>query len=242
MENRLKPLNLSLTAHLLPGLNLLIDEFNEKKMSMESFSNEKEEELLVPLEKYLAAGVRIGTHIKNKFMEQFIYSIRNDGLCLLDVRKIDERIRIAARFIARYNPEEVVAVSARVYGQRPVMKFAEYTGVIPIVGRFPPGTFTNPSLDSYIEAKLLIATDPKTDSQAIEEAALKGIPVVSLCDTDNVCSNVDLIIPVNNKGKKSLALVYWLLARQVLRERGVLKPDEDLPEAPEDFESKTIAI
>ncbi|RLE82241.1 MAG: 30S ribosomal protein S2 [Thermoprotei archaeon] len=206
------------------------------------WQEQAETELLVPLEKYLAAGVRIGTHIKNKFMEQFIYSVRPDGLFLLDVRKIDERIRIAAKFIAQYDPKDVVAVSARVYGQRPVSKFAEYTGVIAITGRFLPGIFTNPVLDNYIEAKLLIATDPRSDAQAIREAAIKGIPVIALCDTDNVCSYVDLVIPVNNKGKKSLALVYWLLARQVLRERGELKPDEDLPEGVEAFEAKAIMI
>jgi len=214
----------------------------EKNMENEGSVEKEEEELLVPLEKYLAAGVRIGTHIKNEFMKRFIYSVRPDGLFLLDVRKIDERIRVAAKFISQYDPKDVVAVSARIYGQKPVLKFAEYTGVIPIVGRFMPGTFTNPVLENYIEAKLLIATDPRSDSQAIREAAIKGIPVVALCDTDNVPSFVDLVIPANNKGKKSLALIYWLLARQVLRERGELRPDEELPEGPEAFEARAVMI
>ncbi len=194
--------------------------------------------LLVPLETYLAAGVRIGTHMKNKVMQRFIYGVRPDGLYILDVRKTDERIRIAAKFLARYEPSKIVAVSARQYGQQPVRMFCALTRAIPVVGRFTPGTFTNPSLPTYLEPDIVLVTDPRADSQAVDEAAEMGIPVIALCDTDNVCSNVDLIIPVNNKGRKSLALVYWLLARQVLRERGELGPDEDLPVPVEAFEAK----
>jgi len=201
-------------------------------------SEKKEEELLVPLEVYLAAGLRIGTHMKDKYMEQFIYGVRPDGLYLLDVRKTDERIRIAAKFIARYEPNKVIAVSARQYGQRPVLRFCEFVGAIPIVGRFLPGTFTNPSLKHYLEPELVIVTDPRADSQAVREAAIMGIPVIAICDTDNSCSYVDLVIPANNKGRKALALIYWLLARQVLRERGEIPPDSDLPVPPEDFEAK----
>jgi len=210
---------------------------------MSEKEEEKEQpELLIPLEVYLASGIRIGTHIKNKFMEQFIYSVRPDGLYLLDVRKINERIKVAARFIAQYEPESIVAVSARLYAKKPVQKFCEYTGAIPVVGRFMPGTFTNPSLRNYIEAELLIASDTRADCQALSEAGEVGIPVVALCDTDSVCSYVDLVIPANNKGRKSLALIYWLLARQVLRERGELPPDKDLPEGPEAFETKAVSI
>lgn len=200
----------------------------------------KEEELLIPLEMYLAAGVRIGTRMKSKPMERFIYSVRPDGLYLLDVKKTDERIRTAAKFIAQYDPHRVVAVSARQYGQRPVKKFCAIVGCIPIVGRFPPGTFTNPSLSKYIEADLLIVTDPRMDAQAVEEASRAGIPVVALCDTDSPLQFIDLVIPVNNKGRRSLALVYWLLARQVLRERGDLPPDGDLPALIDDFEARVL--
>jgi len=194
----------------------------------------------VPLELYLASGIRIGTHIKNKVMQRFIYNVRPDGLYILDVRKTDERIRIAAKFLARYEPEKVVAVSVRQYGQQPVKTFCSLTRAIPVLGRFIPGTFTNPSLSNYVEANVVLVTDPKADAQAIDEASDVGIPVVALCDTDSLCSNIDLIIPVNNKGRKSLALTYWLLARQVLRERGELEPDKDLPVPVEAFEAKIV--
>ncbi len=202
---------------------------------------EKEVELLIPLEMYLAAGVRIGTRMKNKFMERFIYSVRPDGLYLLDVRKTDERIRLAGRFIAKYDPKKVAVVSARQYGQRPVQKFCALTGCVPIVGRFPPGSFTNPALRNYVDVDLVVVTDPKVDSQAVDEAAKVGIPVVALCDTDSPVSYVDLIIPTNNKGRKALALIYWLLARQVLRERGEIPPDGDLPVPPTEFEARVLA-
>ncbi len=195
-------------------------------------------ELLIPLEQYLAAGVHIGTHICNKYMERFVYRVRPDGLYVLDVRKVDERIRIAARFISRYDPEKILAVSVRQYGGRPVEKFCSLVRCKPVTGRFIPGTLTNPRLQYYVEPDLLIITDPRADAQAISEAAEMGIPVVALADTDNKIEFIDLIIPANNKGRKSLALIYWLLARQVLRERGELAPDAELPVPVEEFEAK----
>jgi len=195
-------------------------------------------ELLVPLEKYLSAGVHIGTHICTAYMKRFVYRIRPDGLHILDIRKTDERLRIAAKFLARFEPSKIVAVSVRQYGQRPVQKFCTYVGCKAITGRILPGTFTNPSLEWYIEPDVILVTDPRADSQAIDEAARMGIPVVALADTDNRVENIDLIIPVNNKGRKSLALVYWILAREILREQGKIPPDQDLPEPPEAFEFK----
>jgi len=197
-------------------------------------------ELLVPLEVYLAAGVRIGTRMKGGYMRRFIYSVRPDGLYLLNVQDTDRRLRIAARFIARYEPARVVVVSGRQYGFRPVQKFCGLTGCQPIVGRFPPGALTNPSLEEYRETDLLIVTDPRVDAQAVDEAAAMGIPVIAFCDTDTDVENIDLVIPANNKGRKSLALLYWLLARQVLRERGELPPEGDLPVPPEEFEAKIL--
>lgn len=195
-------------------------------------------ELLIPLEQYLAAGVHIGTHICNKYMEKFVYRVRPDGLYVLDIRKVDERIRIAARFIARYEPEKILAVSVRQYGGKPVTKFCSLTRCKPVTGRFIPGTLTNPRLEYYVEPDLLVITDPRADAQAIDEAAEMGIPVVALADTDNKIEFIDLVIPANNKGRKSLALLYWLLARQVLRERGELAPDAELPVPVEEFEAK----
>ncbi len=199
-------------------------------------------ELLISLDVYLAAGVHIGTHIKTKDMKPFIYRVRPDGLYVLDVRKTDERIRIAARFIARYPPAKVAVVSARQYGFRPVEKFCSLVGAIPVVGRFIPGTFTNPKLPTYIEPELVVITDPRADKQAVIEASDMGLPTIAFCDTDNRAEYIDLIVPLNNKGRKSLALAYWLLAKQVLVERGELAPGEELPIPREEFETRVVPI
>ena len=208
-------------------------------MSLEELRS-LEGQLLIPLEMYLAAGIRIGTKVKSKFMKPFIYSARPDGLYLLDVKKTDERIRIAAKFIARYDPAKVVVVSGRQYGHRPVKKFCGLVGCKSILGRVLPGTFTNPALAHFTEADLLVVTDPRVDEQAVTEAGQMGIPVVALCDTDSPISYVDLIIPTNNRGRKALALVFWLLAREVLRARGELAPTAELPVPLSDFEARIL--
>lgn len=195
-------------------------------------------ELLIPLDKYLAAGLHIGTQQKTKDMERYIYRVRSDGLYVLDVRKTNDRITAAAKFLSKFDPDDILVVSTRQYGQAPVKKFGEVTGARTIPGRFIPGTLTNPSYAKFIEPKVILVTDPRSDSQAIIEARQIGVPVVALCDTENLLGNVDIVIPVNNKGRKAIALVYWLLARQMLRAKGILNEDQDLDIEPTDFELK----
>lgn len=177
-------------------------------------------ETLIPIDEYLAAGVHIGTQQKTSDMMKYIYRVRTDGLYVLDVQATDKRIRLAGKFLANYEPSKILVVSARQYGQRPATMFAKAVGARANVGRFIPNTLTNPSFAGYIEPDVLLVTDPAGDGQAVKEAVDIGIPVVALCDTNNMTSNVDLVIPTNNKGRKALTLIYWLLARQVLRERG----------------------
>ncbi|MDZ4170747.1 MAG: 30S ribosomal protein S2 [Methanobacteriaceae archaeon] len=195
-------------------------------------------ELLIPLDKYLAAGLHIGTQQKTGDMERYIYRVRSDGLYVLDVRKTNDRIIAASKFLAKYDVDDILVVSTRQYGQAPVKKFGEVTGAMTIPGRFIPGTLTNPNYGKFIEPKVLVVTDPRSDSQAIIEAKQIGIPVVALCDTENLLGNVDLVAPVNNKGRKAIALVYWLLATQLLREKGIIKEDEDLDIPATEFELK----
>jgi small subunit ribosomal protein S2 len=193
-------------------------------------------ELLIPLDQYLAAGLHIGTQQKTKDMERYIYRVRADGLYVLDVRKTNDRIVSASRFLAKYDPDDILVVSTRQYGQTPVRRFGEVTGARTIPGRFIPGTLTNPNYAKFIEPKVVMVTDPRSDSQALIEAKQVGIPVVALCDTENLLGNVDMVVPVNNKGRKAIALVYWLLARQILREREVIGPEDDLDILPTEFE------
>ncbi|MEM2609573.1 MAG: 30S ribosomal protein S2 [Candidatus Bathyarchaeia archaeon] len=208
------------------------------KFEEETGASAEEEELLLPRDTLLSAGIHIGTRMKTKDMEQFIYRVRPDGLFVLDVKKTDERIRVAAKFLARFEPSRVAAAAARLYAQEPVRKFCELTGAIPVVGRFIPGLLSNPLYPNRIEPDVIIVSDPRADSQAVKEASSVGVPVVALCSTDNDFSGVDLVIPTNNKGRRALAVIYWLLARQILRERGELPQDKDPPLTIEDFEAK----
>ncbi|MEM1539494.1 MAG: 30S ribosomal protein S2 [Candidatus Bathyarchaeia archaeon] len=192
----------------------------------------------MPRDVLLSAGIHIGTRMKTKDMEQFIYRVRPDGLFVLDVKKTDDRIRVAAKFLARFEPSKIAAAAARLYAQEPVKRFCEVTGATPIVGRFVPGLLSNPLYPNRIEPNVLIVSDPRGDFQAVREASSVGIPVVALCSTDNDFSGVDLVIPTNNKGRRALAVIYWLLARQILRERGELAPDKDMTLTIEDFEAK----
>ena len=198
------------------------------------------EEYLVPLDQYLAAGVHIGTQQKTQDMKKFIYRVRQDGLYVLDVRKTDERLRVAGKFLARFDPESILAVSVRLYGQKPVKKFGEVTGARAIPGRFLPGTMTNPQVKKFMEPDVLIVTDPRADHQAMKEAIEIGIPIVALVDTENFLSFVDLAIPTNNKGRKALALIYWILAREILYNRKEIESREDFKVPVEDFEMRII--
>jgi small subunit ribosomal protein S2 len=186
--------------------------------------NEMEIELnepLVPVEEYLAAGIHIGTQQKSKDMKRFIYRVRGDGLYILDIRETDDRIKTAARFLSQYEAPKILVVTSRQYGQYPARKFAETIGGTAATGRFIPGMLTNQNLNGYIEPEVVVVTDPIGDSQAIKEAVQCGIPIVALCDTNNMTSYIDLVIPTNNKGRKALSMVYYLLTREMLRIRGI---------------------
>lgn len=200
------------------------------------------ENLLLPLEELLAAGLHIGTRIKTVDMEKYIFRVRPDGLFILNIGDTNEKIRIAAKFMARFDPSRVLAVSSRLYGKTPVEKFAEFTKTVPIIGRFMPGLISNPLQPHHAEPQVVLVTDPRADWQAIKEATSVGVPVISLCDTDNVFAGVDFVIPVNNKGRRALAVVYWLLTRQVLRERGEIPQDGNVQFTVDDFETKLAAM
>jgi small subunit ribosomal protein S2 len=201
---------------------------------------EKKEDsgMTIPEETYMTSGAHIGTRQKTADIKDFIYKVRNDGLYIIDVKKTDERIKTAGKFISKYDPKNVLIVSVRQYGQKPIKKLSEHTGISVLDGRFRPGTLTNPNSKGFLEPDLLILTDPLADAQALHEAENIGIPVVGLCDTNNDTKYLDLVIPTNNKGRRALALVYWLLTRAILKEQGKLKKYDDFKPPVEDFEAE----
>jgi small subunit ribosomal protein S2 len=198
----------------------------------------KVKEFLIPEDVFLTSGVHIGTQQKSADMRNFIFKVRNDGLYVLNIQLTNERIKYASKFLARYDPEKVLAVSARQYGQKPVTAFSKNLGYNVFAGRFIPGTLTNPKLSKYTEPDLLVVTDPAADAQALKEAVTIGLPVIGFCDANNETKNVDFIIPANNKGRRSLAVVYWLLTRETLKERGDINTYDEFMPSIEDFEAK----
>lgn len=186
--------------------------------------------------KILSTGVRVGTEVKTKFMIPYITQSSPDGLYLFDLDVTLSRIETAARFIKKFDVKKVIAYSGRTYATTPIEKFCELTGAKKMLGRFMPGTLTNPSLPYYSEPHLIIISDPQVDVQAVTEATNAGVPVIGIANTDNVTSELDLVIPANNRGRKSLATVYWLLAREILKDSKTMKYEI------EDFETKTAEV
>lgn len=198
-----------------------------------------EEELLINPNEYLKAGIHIATKVKSAGMSKFIMKVREDGLYLLDIRTIDARIRVAASMIARYEPKDIVVTASRLYAITAAQKFAEIIDAKFIPGRVTPGIFTNPYKDGFTELKLLIISDSRNEKQGVKEASNVNVPIIALNDTDNITKYLDLIIPVNNRGRRSLAYTYYLLAREVLKNRGVISSNEEFGHTVEEFEVRS---
>ena len=183
----------------------------------------EEQQLLTPLDDYLKVGIHIGTKFRTKYMAPFIYKIRSDGLAVLNVQEIDRRIKLASQLLSKYAPEDIIIICRRENGWKAVKMFSKLTGIKVFAGRYPQGILTNSFLDSFMETKIILVTDPWPDRNAILDATKLGIPVVALCDTNNTANNIDLIVPCNNKGNKSLGLFFMILTREYLKNRGLLK-------------------
>ena len=189
--------------------------------------------MLVEKNTYLTSGIYIGMKSCTPYMKQFVYRIREDGLGMFNLKKIDERLKIAADFLCSF--EKALVVSRKENSGIPIKAFADSIGARSIAGRFPPGLLTNPSFKEFYEPDLIFIADPLIDEQAIKEAKAKRVPIMALCNTFNSVSDIDFVIPSNNNGRKSLALIYWILAKEVLKRKGKIKKDEEFKLTLKDF-------
>lgn len=192
-------------------------------------------DFLIAQDVYLKSGIHIGTKFKTKYMEPFIYKTRPDGLSILNLQRIDQRLRVAANMISQYAPEDIIVVSRRETSWKATKAFGQVVGCRIFAGRYPPGIMTNPNLKTFMEAKLIIVTDPWPDKNVVNDALLMGIPIIALCDTNNTANELDLLIPCNNKGKKSLGLIFFLLAREYVKKRGLLSEGKEISFKIDDF-------
>lgn len=182
---------------------------------------------------YMTAGIYIGMKTCTPYMKRFVYKIREDGLAMFNLKKIDDRLKVVADFLSNY--KKVLVVSRKENARKALEAFAEATGVRVIAGRFHPGTLTNPSYREFFEPDVVFVIDPLTDEQVMKEAKKKRIPIVAMCNTFNSARDVDLVLPINNNGKKSLALAFWIMAREMQKTQGKIKKDADFKKTLKDF-------
>ncbi len=222
-------LKLSAAPSLFTGEESKLGEnmVDEAKEEMETKNNAEENAtagFLVPVERYLEAGIHIGTKLKNGDTAEFIYKKRKDGIYILDIHAIDEHMREALQFLKNFDNKDITIVATRAYAQNAAKKLKKFFKDIDIItDRFIPGTFTNPESKHFREPSVVIVCDPRTEKEAIREANYTKIPVVGLVDTDNMTKGIDHVVSMNNKGRKSLALFFWLLARELMLKHGGIK-------------------
>ena len=182
---------------------------------------------------YLTAGIHIGMKSSTKYMKNFVYKTRDDGLSVFNLQEVDSRLEIASHFLSKY--KKIMVVGHKTSSQKPVLRFAKEVRGKPVIGRFSPGTLTNPSYKDFFEPDVILVTDPAIDLQAIKESKKKRIPIVAFCDTFNSPEDVDLVIPLNNNGRNSVAFALWIMAREIKKNRGDLKKDSDYKPSLTDF-------
>lgn len=190
---------------------------------------------LVNLEDYIKAGVHIGTRIKNKDTKKFVARVRSDGLAIIDVMKIDERLRYVSKLLSKYEPYEILVVGRRETARKPLQMLNKYTGINVYPKRYPPGLLTNPALDIFKDVDIVIITDPILDRNALIDAYRTGKTTIAFIDTNNSLKYIDLAIPANNRGSRSLALLYYIITREYLSSRGILVKKKDFPLDYEEF-------
>ena len=189
---------------------------------------------LVPVEDYLTAGVHIGTRFKNGYSDNYVHRCRADGLKIIDTELVDKKLKVLINLLSKYEPSDFAVMGRRENAKKPVSVFSKIVGCDSFTNRYLPGKLTNASLEDFKEYKVVIVCDPLTDKNILNEAFEQGIFTVGFCDTNNRSNKLDLVVPINNKGKKSLALAFQLLAKHYLNNKGIIK-EKDFTYGVDDF-------
>lgn len=210
------------------------EETEEKKTeeiekSSKSKAKKEQEILLVPLDYYVKASIHIGTKVITKDMSKYVYRRRADGLAILNTKEIDKRIKLAAEFLSNYEPNQIILACKREAGWIAAEKFFQATGIRVFTKKYPAGIITNIALKKFFEPSLVMVADPWLDKNPMKDAIIINVPIVALCDTNNLTSGIDLVVPCNNKSNKSLGLVLWILAREYLKAIGKKEEAEKIP-------------
>lgn len=193
----------------------------EKAKQAPKLTKESAKKLLIPAEDYKNAAAIFGTKVITGYMEEYVYKRRADGLAIINVEKTDAKIQAASNFLAQFDAKDILVFCKREAGWKAAEKFQEITGARVFIRRYPSGNITNPGLPDFFEPKVLLVIDPWIDKNAIFDAMRIGIPVISLCDTNNVTNNVDLVVPCNNKTKTSIGLVFYLITKGYAKAKGL---------------------
>jgi len=202
-------------------------EKNLKKELEEKRREEKEKKkTLVPVEDYVKYGCYIGTKVITPHMRPYVYRRRNDGIAIINTNLIDQKLKEFSELLAKYNPEDFIVVCKREAGWKAVEKFSELTGVRVFTKKYPAGILTNIKLPNFLETKAVLICDPWLDKNALNDARKVKSKVFALCDTNNYTFGIDFFIPCNNKSAKALGLIFYLMAREYLKARGIKKKFE----------------
>jgi small subunit ribosomal protein S2 len=193
----------------------------EEVKIIETKPEQKDIKLFFPLEDYVKAGIHLGTRVISGDMRDYVYRRRADGLAILNTNIIDKKLQEAVDLISTYTPKDVILVCKREAGWKAAQKFAEATGIKVFTKKYPAGITTNPALQDFFEPSLVIISDPWLDKNALADAKNIHIPVVGLCDTNNLTKKIDYVIPCNNKSSKSLGLVYYILAKEYCKKHSL---------------------
>jgi len=185
-------------------------------------------ETLVPLTDYIACSVHLGTKVITPDMRKYVYKRRADGLAVINTNLIDDKIREASAFFNNFAPEDVFIVSKREASWPAVEKFSEVTGIRAFMKKYPAGIITNLILDNFFEAKLVLICDPWVDKNALNDSLRLKIPTIAICDTNNYARLITKVIPSNNKSRKSVGMILYILAREYLKSNGKEKEAKEL--------------